>query len=52
MPENQVQMPKLNRVRAITANGSAGNQAGMSCISKALPRLEPCQCEVPGNRRQ
>ncbi len=34
-PENQAQMPRLSRVRAITANGSGGSQIGMECISNA-----------------
>jgi len=36
---NQAQTPRLNRVRATAANGSAGNQTGTWCISKALRGL-------------
>jgi hypothetical protein len=32
-------MPRLSRVRAITANGSGGSQIGMECISNAAPRV-------------
>jgi hypothetical protein len=53
LPENQAQMPQLNSVRAITANGSAGSQMGMSCISRRSRRLcvVSARCpETDGNR--
>jgi hypothetical protein len=53
LPENQAQTPQLKRVRAITANGSAGSQMGMSCISRRSPRLGAVSARYPetdGNR--
>ena len=53
LPENQAQIPRLNRVRAITASGSGGSQSGMWCISKVFRGLGAVSARRPetdGNR--